>query len=218
MIEKIIFDSEATTTNCLWYDSDMDAGGLAGCSDYAVQNGVSVLSVLPDAVPVIWPWLEKRAVKIFSRFYIYDTSNFAVVSKSIVKTFKNGANGAQVFLNLSQLKSFSDSIKSVRDDLFFDKELVIGLDILDINFSDWKTVFDCIKSLRCDGINLLLSNDTGDKSDFVGHIMSMFELWPDDLTCSIYLTFGDNPMRVEQTMRLGHMMHPEIIIKSFKIY
>lgn len=217
MIEKIIFDSEAVATNCLWYGSDMDAGGLAGAVDYAIQNNVSVLSVLPDAVPIIWPWVEKNAIKIFSRFYIDGSSDLAVVSEKIVKTFKNGANGAQIFLGLSQLKSFSDSIKSVRDDLFFDKEFIIGLDVLDINFSDWKTVFDYIKSLRCDGINLLLSNDMGDKSDFVGHIMSMFELWPDDLKCSIYLNFGDNPMRVEQTMRLGHMVHPEIIIKSFKI-
>ncbi len=199
----------------VWCTATEEGTELARMADVAVSNGAGMISVAPTSVRVVWPWLEGRGIKIFPRFYFggartptdADMSQLAV---DINTSFKHGASGAIVFVPLRHLGGLVNALHVVRDDLFFNKELIIGLDIGDIDVSEWNAIFDYIMRIRANGLMLALTRDRGDKSDFVGRVYGALDAWNPGFLGDVYWMVGANPLRGEQVIRLTSAMRAEL--------
>ena len=199
----------------VWCAAGVDATELARMASIAIERKIDVMSVAPDDVAVVWPWIENKKIKIFPRFYVNksDVETVSGVSRDINLAFKNGADGAMVFLSQNQLDFFVSQIYLIRDDLFFNKSFFVGLDISEIGPFDWKNVFLALAKVRADGLVLSLTNDTGDKSDFVGRLYAALDAWG-DTNMSLYFVLGAKCVRIEQAMRLVQSMRPELVDKT----
>ncbi len=212
---KEIFDNNLDVAKrvALWLSDKCDSAELAGAAEYMVEMNVPAVSVVPESVSVIWPWVEKSNIKIFARFdnvCFDDLSGFGVNVNSV---FKKGANGAQVILKLSDLKRFVESVSSVRDDLFFNKDLSVGLDMFEVWPLDWCDVFENLKKLRASSLLLMMTNDAQEKSDFVGRIYSVLENWDADSNMELHVMLETSFNRAEQVYRLVAINRPELLDK-----
>lgn len=203
----------------VWGAATTDSTELARLADMMAARGIGMISVAPPAVRIMWPWLEDRAIKILPRFYFgglraptdADISQLAV---DINMSFKSGASGAIVFVAQRHLKVLVNALHVVRDDLFFNKELIIGLDIADIDACQWADVFDCIVRIRANGLMLALTREKGEKSDFVGRVYGALDAWKPDFPGDVYWMVGGNPVRGEQVMRLTADMRPDLSART----
>ena len=183
-LENLVFENYDAA---IWCGAEMDATELARVASVAIENKLSTLSVTPA----------------LSRFYVNDASEVTVsaVTQNINSAFKNGADGAQVFVAPDDVDAFVSQVYVIRDDLFFNKKLFIGMDIGEINPLDWDGVFGAIKKIRADGVTLVLAHDAGDKSDFVGRVYAAANAW-DMKNMSLQFVVGNLPKRIEQASRL----------------
>ena len=199
----------------LWCGTDMDSVELARAAQFATDKGVSVVSVAPNAVQTIWPWMENSAVKIMTRFYL-DTKNITEkhisdVTVRINAALRQGAHGAQIFLPCVALPGLVEQTHVVRDDLFFNKDLSIGMDISDVGPFDWGTVFDNLRKINASSVIMAFADDAGNKSDFVGRIYAMLNAWGSGNKFNLHFAFGPNFMRIEQALRLVQYMRPDLV-------
>ena len=224
MIDVEKFFDEYKHGVAIWCPAACQGTELAKLADSVVSNNVSMVSVVPAAVATIWPWLESYDVKIISRVYIEDDSVsdecVSQITQMIKDTFKYGAHGAQVFLPLTALSGLVEMTYWVKDDLFFDRDLIVGLNILEINPLDWNDVFENLRKIGANALMLVLPKDMGDKSDFVGKIHAMLDAWHEDNQFDLHFMLGGNVSRIEQTLRLVESMQPELTkcIKFFVGY
>ena len=207
----------------LWCNANYDSGDLARCAEFVISNKVRFLSVTPDAVATVWPWLENEKVKILSRIYIDKKITEKYVSgitKNINDSFKHGAHGSQVFIPLDALDDLVDMTYLVKDDLFFDKDLIIGIHIAEIAPLDWSKLYRNLQKINAAALMLVLTEDTGDKSDFVGRIYGALDAWNQNNKFDLHFLLGADSMRIEQVLRLVEKMQPELIrkIKFFARY
>ena len=98
----------------------------------------------------------------------------------------------------------------IRDDLFFDKDLIVGIDICDVGVSDWDDLFLDLRRINANAVMFVFTKDMGDKSDFVGRIYGMLNSWNDDNKFDLHFAFGPNFMRIEQTLRLVQTVKPQL--------
>jgi hypothetical protein len=190
---------------------------LAKLAESAIANGVGRISVAPDAVSRIWAWLEGSGVKIIGRLSsVVCRQDIEKLSAEISAMFKNGADAAQIDLRLAELGDFVADIAGIRDDLFFRRELILGLDINEIAPDDWARVFEIAKAAGCDAIML-----RGGDSDFVGRVYAAVECIHlrsanyggqaySDFTHGIYFENIDAE-KIEQVVRLCEKMRPELV-------
>lgn len=212
--EKIIFD-DLSDWAAMWCGTGGDAGELARVTEFVIKKNIPILSVPPESIGVIWPWLENTKTDIFARFYLGDKKiseqQISNLTVQINNAFKSGACGAQLFLPYAALPSLVEQTHIVRDDLFFNKYLAIGIDINEIDSADWDKLFVCLQKINASALILVLTKDLGDKSDFVGRIYGMLNSWTTDNRFAIHLVFGQNLLRIEQTCRLIKSMKPELM-------
>lgn len=198
----------------LWCDAATKGTDLARMVEFATQHKIIDLSVVPDAVSVIWPWLENTDIKILGRFYlndeVVDTTVMSDLTIRINQSFKHGASGAQVFVRYKTLSDMVDQVAFVRDDLFFERDLIIGLDIGDIDADDWGNVFKCLKKINASAVCFVLTKDTGRKSDFVGRVYGMLNAWDSDFRGVLHFALDNRPERIEQAQRLVASVRPEL--------
>ena len=214
-IKEFFNNSDVTKYVSLWLPDNSDGVDLIGAAEYAVDMNVPGLSVMPLDVRVIWPWVERLKMKLISRFYVNgignDTlSNLAINVKSV---FRQGADGAQIIVKLSDLDRFANSLLSVRDDLFFNKDLSIGIDIFKIWPLDWANVFDVLKKLNASSLLLIMTHDDMDKSDFTGRIYAALTEWNANPNMELHVMLGDSYNRAEQVYRLVSALRPELLDK-----
>lgn len=205
----------------LWCNANCDSGDLARCAEFVVANKVRMLSVVPDSVATVWPWLEQEKIKILSRVYVADKKitekDISDITKIINDSFKHGARGAQVFVPINELENLVDMTYLVKDDLFFDKDLVLGLDIMQINPFDWQNVFENLQKINASALMLVLLQDDGMKSDFVGRIYGMINAWNEQNKFDLHFLLGPDSVRIEQVLRLMEKLRPELI-KNVKFF
>ena len=115
------------------------------------------------------------------------------------------------------LNSLVEQTHVVRDDLFFNKQLSIGVDINEIDSSDWEKLFLNLQKINATELTLVLTKDMGDKSDFVGRIYGMLDSWFEDNRFGLHFVFGQNYLRMEQAFRLIKSVKPELI-KNTKFF
>ncbi len=213
---KEIFDNDDVVKSvALWLSDNCDSADLAGAAEYAAEMGVQTLSVVPGDVKIIWPWIEKLKLKIFPRF-VMDFVGGDAISKVVVdikSVFKQGADGAQIIIKLADLDKFADSLLSVRNDLFFNKDLSIGLDVFEIWPLDWENVFSVLKKVNASSLLLILTHDDMEKSDFTGRIYGALTAWDANPDMELNVMLGESFSRAEQVYRLVASMRPELLNK-----
>lgn len=217
MINADSFFDDGFKDLALWVKSDAEPTDLAYVAESAIEHNLGIVSVAPKSVPVIWPWLENKKIKIFTRFYL-DGSADSVDTLSDLTTkintiLKQGADGAQVFVRYKDLDSFVSQLYLIRDDLFFNKDLYVGINVAEIGPFDWGNVWAALNKIHATGLILALPVDDGDKSDFVGRIYSALESWNNNYTFNLHFALGENPLRIEQTKRLVQSMQPNLYDK-----
>ncbi len=206
-MDKIL---ENVSEPALWCGMDIEATDLARVASIAIENKVSPISVGPNSVSILWPWLEGKNIKIYSRFYFDGKENQAsIISEKINFTFKHGADGAQVFVSRRNLNDFVSQLYLIRDDLFFNKDIFIGLNINEIDAFEWNEIFSSLEKMRATGLILVLAKDDGDKSDFVGRVYSALSAL-NNKNIKLHFVLGIKPYRVEQVVRLVKSMATEI--------
>lgn len=206
---------EMNCSHAFWV-TDFDREYLPRVADFIVQQDFSVLSAPSDFVELLWPWVESKNVKIITRFVIEAKSDFdSVVSEFAAKVssvFRGGASGIQIFISPRALGDFVTALKPVRDDLFFDRFLSVGLSIDEIKVDMWDGVFGALQTLRPNAILITSDGDEFDRSsDFAGRVFTMLEKW--DTDADLHLMFGKNTMKLIQTIRLVQKMRPDLMKK-----
>lgn len=216
MIDKNEFFEKMKSKLGLWCANDADIGNLVRATEFAVENQIDVISVVPGVVKTVWPWVEKHNIKIMPRFYFPNkkiTENHIYdITAKINLALKTGADGAQVFLSYGALDTLVQQTHIIRDDLFFNKDLVIGLDIAEIDAAEWNKLFENLQKINAAAVLLVLTKDTGNKSDFVGRIYGMLKAWR-DIRPGIQFMMDANLVRIEQVIRLVKKMRPELTDK-----
>ena len=96
----------------------------------------------------------------------------------------------------------------IREDLFFNKKLSVGLDICKIEPSDWSDVFDALNALGASSVIFAMSHDMGDKSDFVGRFYGALNAMG-TFKGKVHFAPMANPVRIDQVMRLTEQLRPE---------
>ncbi len=211
MIEQNAFFEEFDGRVFAWVPSSVKGADLAAAAEYALANGMGRLSAAPDAVASLWPWLEKTNTDIIARFVVEKCgaaarANAAVdLSARINSAFRSGAAGAQVFMPVSMLGWFVDEFHAIREDLFFNRELSIGMDLGNIEPCDWPYVFENLKSIKASSVIFAFADDAGDKSDFVGRVYGMLDSFDNEFNGAVFFA----PMadfRMQQVSRLARAM------------
>ncbi|MBR6597921.1 MAG: hypothetical protein IKK76_00790 [Alphaproteobacteria bacterium] len=214
MMEQNAFFDEYKQYIALWCGAHMDAADLARLVADAVDRNICAVSVVPDVVGVVWPWLENTTTHIMARFYFPDKditdAQISDVTVRINTAFKRGAHGAQIFLPMVALPGLVENVHVIRDDLFFDKSLEIGIDIGEVGAFDWADLFSNLRKINASSVLFVLTQDAGDKSDFVGRMYGMLNAWDKNNKFDLHFAFGPNFMRIEQTVRLIESMRPEL--------
>ncbi len=215
MIDLNSFFSDIDGHAGVWCGVDTKGADLARMVEFITEQKIHDLSVLPEVVPVVWPWLEKIDVNILGRFYLGDdTINTDVISDLTVqinKSFKHGANGAMVFVRYKNLHDMVAQVAFVRDDLFFNRELIIGVDIGDIDSNQWGDLFENLRRINASAVMFALTKDMGKKSDFVGRVYGMLNAWDAEFNGTLHFALGNSAERIDQAQRLVASMRPDLM-------
>ena len=209
MIERSEIFNEVKDNLALWCGADCAGADLAAAAGVAITNKLRAVSVSPMAIAPIWAWLENTKIRIFGRFNVdkkIDDDFMSDFASRISASFRDGADGAIVFMRLRDLGPFISELAYVRDDLFFNKTMSIGLDINEIDSSDWDRVFDYLQSVRVDALTLFMSRDDGDKSDFVGRVYAMLNAKIGDWHGALHFVLGKSVTRIDQVYRLTQQL------------
>ena len=216
MIEVNEIFSESDKKIALWCGDADDTSDLATLADNIIENGVSLVSVSPKTLPFMWTCLEKSGVKILTR-YFFETSNrnidndISQLAENIMSVRRHGADGVQIFIKMRDFERVVDLLATIRDDLFFEHDLCIVLNIQEISADEWQGVFNKLREIRADSFGILFNEDMGNRSDFIGRIYGMLDNW--DFDGDLYFVMGNNFDRMDQVMRLVESMRPELYDK-----
>ncbi len=197
-----------------WCPADMDANALAGVVDDAIAHGGCDISVGTSAVEIVWPWVERTKIQISTRFYVpvrprgIGANDASELTMNINSAFKRGATTAQMFMRVADLGAVVKNLAPIRDDLFFNKKLSVGLDICRIEPSDWSDVFGALNALGASSVIFAMSRDMGDKSDFVGRFYGALDAMG-TFNGDVHFAPMSDPVRIDQVMRLTEQLRPE---------
>jgi len=210
-INEIFSDSDKRIA--WWCDSVEDTNDLAEIADDIIKGDIHIISVPPEMVPLVWVYLEKFSVKIWTRFDVSlkqknIDSNMYELAANITSVCKKGASGVQIFLNQHDFDGFIDKILPVRDDLFFGHNLCVVMDIENIDVNNLANIFQKLRDLRIDAFGLTLKEDMKNRSDFVGRVYSMLKNW--DMDCELHFLLNNNFYRMDQVIRLVESERPEL--------
>lgn len=217
MIEINEVFSDADSRMAWLCDKAMDTNELAMMAEDISKEKVRLISVMPDIVPCMWTWLEKIGVKILAR-YVFNPLQKSMIDEEtydlgakITDVLKKGATGVQIFVKMRDFEYFVETIEFVRDDLFFDHDLCIALDISDISIDDWPKVFQKLCDVRAHALVLSLNEDMGNRSDFVGRVYGMLQNW--NFNGEVHFILGNNFDRIDQVIRLIEIEKSELANK-----
>ena len=217
MMEQNNFLDQVRDNMGLWCGANCVGADLAAAAGTAITNKLRAISILPGAITQLWPWIENTNVKIITRFMVDKSPDDAVMSdlsSRITGAFRDGADGAIVFVRARDMDRFVSELKFVRDDLFFNKTLSVGIDVNEINHDDWENVFGALRAVRADSLTLFLSHDDGDKSDFVGRVYAMLNTDMGDWHGELHFMLGENAARIDQSFRLVEQLRHDTVSKT----
>lgn len=188
-----------------------DASDLILKVENIINKDISIISADFESVGIIWPWIEKKDMNLFAKFVIENDFNISNLARDINTVLKKGANGAQVFVPVQNLTDFIDQFAPIYSDLFFNKNLLIGLDLGHVLVMDWENIF--INLSKIGGAGLSLSFDKSQDTDFVGAVYGFINALPDDFDMDLHFMLGNRPDKMEQVFRLFDKVRPNILNK-----
>ena len=197
----------------LWFDNDDDTNGLAIMAENVISEKIKLISVAPESVEFMWTCLEKTDTKIMTRYFFYpnkktmDSQIYDLV-KDVTSIFKVGADGVQIFVKISDLDQIITNLGVVRDDLFFEHDLSVGMDICDLEISDYDVLFQKLRDIRANSLVLTLKEDAGNRSDFVGRVYGLLQNW--DFDGQLHFVLNNDYDRMDQVIRLVESERPEL--------
>jgi len=209
--QDIVLDSNFDNQLAMWCNRVDDTNDLAGMADKIMQLNVDTISAYFENVSDLWPWFENKGIKIYTRFDFYPTkfeSDFNDLIKKINVVCKTGASGVQIFLNMRNFDRFIDNLSVVRDDLFFNRDLSVCVDINDINVNNLSVFFEKLRAVSCNSLGITLNKDTKKKSDFMSRIYALLNEW--DFDGVLHCINMEDKLRICQVMRLVETIKPEI--------
>ena len=112
----------------IWVSDNSDAGDLIKSAGIAIENSANSVSAPPEYINMLWSWLEDKPVDIYARENFDDIS---VLAMRAAQDFKRGANGIQIDLKPEKLSEFVSETMQIKNDLFFDKKLLLGFNLAD---------------------------------------------------------------------------------------
>ena len=213
MIEMNEIFSDSDKRIAIWCESMEDTNDLAIMCENIVNNGVGLVSVPMGDVANVWIYLEKKGVKILTRYDFspltknIDTDMYNMGEK-ITGVCKAGASGVQIFIKMRDFEHFIDSLKVVRDDLFFGHDLSVAMDIGDVDINNLDFIFQKLREIRADSFAFTLNEDLGNRSDFVGRVYAILEHF--DFDGELHFMLGNNFDRIDQVIRLTESLRPEL--------
>lgn len=210
-INEIFVDSDKRLA--LWCENVDDTNDLAGMAQDIIEGNIRLISVPTDIVFLIWAYLEKSNVKILSRFTFMPKqknidSDMYDLAADIKNICKKGASGVQIFVKMRDFERFTESISVVCNDLFFEHDLCLAMDISDIDVHDWSMIFKKLRDIRAKALVLTLQEDMKNRSDFVGRVYSMLKNW--DMDGELHFILNNNFDRMDQVIRLVESEKPEL--------
>ena len=165
MIELNEIFSDSDKRIAFWCESVEDTNDLAIMCENIVNNNVKLISVPPIMVHNVWTYLEKKGVKILTRYDFsplsknIDSGMYELAEK-ITAVCKHGADGVQVFVKMHDFERFIDSLQIVRNDLFFGHDLCIGMDARDIDVNNLDSFFQRLRDVRANSLTITLNEES----------------------------------------------------------
>lgn len=208
-ISEIFSDSDKRIA--FWCENVADTNDLAIMCENIINNGVGLISVPREIVSGVWTYLEKTDVKILTRFDFNPVSknidsDMYNLGANITDVCKHGASGVQIFIKMQDFEHFVDALKTVRDDLFFEHDLSIVMDVEDIDINNLPFIFQKLREIRANSFGLTLNEDMGNRSDFVGRIYALLQQL--DFDGELHFILGNNFDRIDQVVRLTEIVCP----------
>lgn len=208
-INEIFSDSDKRIA--FWCENVADTNDLAIMCENIINNGVSLISVPREIVSGVWTYLEKTDIKILTRFDFCPVSrnidsDMYNLGANITDVCKHGASGVQIFIKMQDFEHFVDALKTVRDDLFFEHDLSIVMDVEDIDINSLPFIFQKLREIRANSFGLTLNEDMGNRSDFVGRIYGLLQQL--DFDGELHFILGNNFDRIDQVVRLTEIFCP----------
>ncbi len=185
---------------CIVQCETIDAGDLARVAQNVIEQNIPIISIQPDAVPILWTWLEKSPVKIIAKF-IYD-GDMPKLSEKINAVFKKGAHGARIIV--ADIAAFADELYNIREDLFFNRDLIVDVDIYSTNPDE----LSVLEKIRPDAICFDMSGVPKKFDDFVGRVYGLLSA---DLNYKMYFDVGNDMTRADQSQRLMEKIRPDLL-------
>ena len=213
MIEMNEIFSDSDKRLAIWCEGVSDTNDLAIMCDHIVNNGVCLVSVPPEVVHDAWAYLEKKQVKILTRYGIdfgirnTDSQMYELGAK-ITSVCKNGASGVQIFIKMQDFNRILDALQVVRDDLFFGHDLCFVLDTEDLDINNLDFIFQKLREINADSFGLTLNEDIGNRSDFIGRVYAILQHF--DFDGELHFMLGNNFDRIDQIVRLTECLRPEL--------
>lgn len=213
MIELNEIFSDSDTRVAFWCADVSDTNDLAIMAENIISENIHLISILPECVEQIWPYLEKSGVKILTRYTFNPIpknidSEIYNLAANISNVCRHGADGVQIFVKMRDFDYLADSIAPVRDDLFFKHDLSIGIDVSDIDMHNLEHFFEKLRYIRADSLVLTLNEDMGNRSDFVGRIYALLQSW--NLNGQLHFVSNNDYNRIDQIIRLTEKIRPEM--------
>ena len=213
MIEVNEIFSDSDERVAWWFDKVDDTNDLAVMAEEVIQENIKLVSVAPESVQFLWTCLENKNTKIMTRYSFYPTkknieSQIYNLVQEVASIFKVGASGVQLFVKLSDLDQIIANLGVVRDDLFFEHDLSVGMDICDIGVSDYGVLFQKLRDIHANSLVLTLKKDTGKKSDFIGRVYGLLQNW--DFDGQLHFVLNNDYYRIDQVTRLVESEKPEL--------
>ncbi len=216
MIEADEIFSDSDKRIALWCNGAEDTSDLAVLADNIAENKINLVSVPENNLRFMWTYLENSGVKILTR-YVFETlhrdidNDVSVMSEKIISMQRQGAHGVQIFIKMRDFEQVIDLLATIRDDLFFEHDLCIFLNIQEVNANEWAMVFAKLREIRANSFGLLFNEDMGNRSDFIGRIYGMLDNW--DFDGDLQFVMGNNFDRIDQVIRLVESGRPELADK-----
>ncbi len=211
MIDQETLFSEIQNNLALDCPAGMDTNDLIRIAGTMIERNIPVISVSPADVATMWTWLEKSMIKIIARFDAGGcASDISSLSEQINAVFKKGAHGARIFVNVCDLPDFVSALAPIREDLFFNKDLMIDLDMCEIGPDEWPQICEQLNKIRANAIILNYNKPAKRADDFVGRIYGLMTVIAPEIGDNLYFETGNDFNRIEQVWRLVEKMRPEL--------
>ena len=218
-INEIFSDSDKKVA--LWCDDVVDTADLASVAENIVQSGIDLISVSPNMVQNMWVYLEKKPIKILTHYdFLSNNKNIdediSDLGKKIKDICKHGADGVQIFIEMKNFEIFVEKILPVKNDLFFEKNFGVYMDIIDIDINNLEKIFQKLNEIGANVFGLTLKEDMGNRSDFVGRVYAILNNW--NFNGELHFLLNNDYERMDQVIRLIESEKPELKVKFFLEY